>query len=202
MAQPLNYTWALAIALLSIPLLKQRIRPASFLALAVSLLGVLVISTRGDLHTLHVEEPLGVGLAVGSSLIWALYWILNLRDSREATARLFLGFGFGTLFTLILCLVTRASLVAPLPGLLGAAYVGLFEMGLTFLVWMHALKLARTTASVSNLIFLSPFVSLFLLRATVGEALHPSSFIGLAAIVAGIAWQQRLARPVMETPRR
>jgi drug/metabolite transporter (DMT)-like permease len=190
-AQPLNYTWALAIALLSVPMLKQRIRLASFFALLVSLFGVVVISTRGDLRTLRVDEPLGVGLAVGSSVIWALYWILNLRDRRAAVGKLFLGFCFGTAFTLLFCLATRASLTLPLPGAIGAVYIGLFEMGLTFLLWLNALRLSRTTAAVSNLIFLSPFVSLFLLRAVVGESLHPSSFLGLAAIVAGIILQQR-----------
>jgi drug/metabolite transporter (DMT)-like permease len=194
-AQPLNYTWALAIALLSVPMLKQRIRPASFFALLVSLFGVMVISTRGDLRSLRVEEPLGVGLAVGSSLIWALYWILNLRDRRAAAAKLFLGFCFGTAFTLLFCLATRAPLALPLPGALGAAYIGLFEMGLTFLLWLDALRLSRTTAAVSNLIFLSPFVSLFLLRAVVGEPLHASSFLGLVAIVAGIILQQRASGP-------
>jgi drug/metabolite transporter (DMT)-like permease len=194
MAQPLNYTWALAIALLSVPMLKQRIRPASFLALLVSLFGVVVISTRGDLRSLRVEEPLGVGLAVGSSLIWALYWILNLRDRREAAGKLFLGFCFGTGFTLLFCLATRAPLKLPFPGALGAVYIGFFEMGLTFLLWLSALRLSRTTAAVSNLIFLSPFVSLFLLRALVGEPLHSSSFLGLVAIVAGIIMQQRASR--------
>lgn len=194
-AQPLNYTWALAIALLSIPMLKQRIRPASFFALLVSLFGVVVISTRGDLRSLRVEEPLGVALAVGSSLIWALYWILNLRDRRDAAAKLFLGFCFGTAFTLLFCLATRAPLALPLPAAFGAVYIGLFEMGLTFLLWLEALRLSRTTAAVSNLIFLSPFVSLFLLRAVVGEPLHASSFLGLVAIVAGIILQQRASGP-------
>lgn len=202
MAQPLNYTWALAIALLSVPMLKQKIRPASFLALLVSLFGVAVISTRGDLRTLRVEEPLGVGLAVGSSIIWALYWILNLRDRREATGKLFLGFCFGTAFTFLFCVVTGASLTLPLPGALGATYIGLFEMGLTFLLWLGALRLSRTTAAVSNLIFLSPFVSLFLLRAFVNEPLHPSSFFGLAAIVGGIILQQRASAPAVGAPRR
>jgi drug/metabolite transporter (DMT)-like permease len=190
MAQPLNYTWALAIAILSVPMLKQKIRPASFFALLISLFGVVVISTRGDLRSLRVEEPLGVGLAVGSSLLWALYWILSLRDRREAARKLFLGFCFGTAFTLVFCLVTSAPLALPRRGALGAAYIGLFEMGLTFLLWLSALRLSRTTAAVANLIFLSPFVSLFLLHAVAGESLHPSSFLGLAAIVAGIVLQQ------------
>jgi drug/metabolite transporter (DMT)-like permease len=195
MAQPLNYTWALAIALLSVPLLKQKIRPRSFLAILVSLFGVLVISTRGDLRGLRVEEPLGVGLAVGSSLIWALFWIFNLRDHRDEAVKLLLNFAFGTTFTFAFC-AARGRLAAPTwPGGAAAAYSGLFEMGLTFLLWLKALRLSRTTAAVANLIFLSPFVSLFLLHFVVGEELALSSFVGLACIVAGIVLQQKTLSP-------
>ena len=191
MAQPLNYTWALAIALLSVPLLRQKIRPRSFLAILISLFGVLVISTRGDLRGLRVEEPLGVGLAVGSSLIWALFWIFNLRDHREETVKLFLNFAFGTACTFAFCALTGRLARPALAGAGAAAYVGLFEMGLTFLLWLKALRLSRTTAAVANLIFLSPFVSLFLLHFIVGEELALSSFVGLACIVAGIVLQRR-----------
>jgi drug/metabolite transporter (DMT)-like permease len=189
MAQPLNYTWALAIALLSVPLLKQRIRPLSFVAILVSLLGVGIISTRGDLRSWRVDEPAGVALAVGSSLIWALFWIFNLRDRRDETVKLFLNFAAGTACALAFCLLRGESLRPPAAGALAAAYIGCFEMGLTFLLWLRALRLSRTTAAVSNLIFLSPFVSLFLLRFLVGEDLALSSFAGLACIVAGIALQ-------------
>jgi drug/metabolite transporter (DMT)-like permease len=191
MAQPLNYTWALAIALLSVPLLHQRIRPLSFVAILVSLFGVLIISTRGHLGSLQIDEPLGVGLAVGSSLIWALFWIFNLRDHREEEVKLFLSFGVGTACTAALCLATGTLDRPSAAGLLAGAYIGCFEMGLNFLLWLQALRLSRTTAAVSNLIFLSPFLSLFLLHFLVGETLAPSSFLGLACIVAGIVLQQK-----------
>ena len=52
-----------------------------------------------------------------------------------------------------------------LAGLLGGVYIGLFEMGITFLVWLKALKNAKTTAHVVNLIYLVPFLSLLRHRA-------------------------------------
>lgn len=191
MAQPLNYTWALAIALLSVPLLKQRIGPMSIVAILLSLFGVLVISTRGDLGSMRVEEPLGVALAVGSSVIWAFFWVFNLRDPRDATIKLFLSFCFGTVLCAAWCGLTGQLALPPAAGAFGAAYVGVVEMGLTFVLWLQALRLSRTTAAVSNLIFLSPFVSLFLLHLFVGEPLAPASFAGLACIVAGIILQER-----------
>ena len=38
----------------------------------------------------------------------------------------------------------------------------MFEMGITFFFWLKALQLAKTTDKVSNLVYLAPFLSLFL----------------------------------------
>jgi drug/metabolite transporter (DMT)-like permease len=190
-AQPLNYTWALALPLLSIPLLKQRLRPASLVALLVSFAGVYVIATRGRVLSLQLTDPLGVGLALGSSVIWALYWILNLRDSRDGVVKLCFGFACGSLFTLINLVAAGEAFPRTWPGWLAGAYVGCFEMGFTFVLWLTALRLSRTTARIANLIFLAPFVSLVLLHFVVGEPLFPSSVIGLLFIVTGIGLQRR-----------
>jgi hypothetical protein len=44
---------------------------------------VLILSSQGNLGSPKVVEPVGVGLALLSSAILALFWILNLRDGRE-----------------------------------------------------------------------------------------------------------------------
>ena len=69
-------------------------------------------------------------------------------------------------------------------------YVGLFEMGITFVLWLSALKLTQNTARVSNLIFASPFISLVLLANIIGEQIHPTTLIGLMLIVFGLVIQQ------------
>ncbi len=192
-AQPLNYTWAIALALLSIPLLKQKIHVAGLVAMLISFLGVAVISTRGDVLSLRPTDPLGVSLALGSSLLWAFFWILNLKDQRNAVVKLFWSFAWGTLFVIIVASTSSELRLPSRPVLVGALYVGLFEMGLTFVLWLKALQLSRTTAQVSNLIFLAPFASLVFLNRTAGEDIHVSSVLGLALIVGGILLQRRLA---------
>jgi drug/metabolite transporter (DMT)-like permease len=189
-AQPLNYTWPITLTLLSIPLLKQKVRARSIVAILVSFAGVLVICTEGHLASLRIQSPLGVGLAIGSSVIWALYWILNMRDGREAVAKLFSSFCFGALYVLILALALGRLTVPTMRAAVGSAYVGLFEMGFTFVLWLKALGLSRTTAQVSILIYLSPFLSLVFIHFFVGEAILPATIVGLVLIVAGIAIQQ------------
>jgi drug/metabolite transporter (DMT)-like permease len=189
-AQPLNYTWPITLTILSIPLLGQKVRARSIAAVLVAFVGVLVISTEGRLGTLKMDSPLGVALAVGSSVIWALYWILNMRDGREATAKLFSSFCFGTVYILIVAALTGRLVVPSTRALVGATYVGLFEMGLTFVLWLKALKLSRTTAQVSILIYFSPFISLVLIHFFLDESIVPATIAGLVLIVAGIAIQQ------------
>ncbi len=184
-AQPLNYTWAITLALLSVPLLKQRISGRDLLAILVSYLGVVVISTKGDLFGLHFAEPLGVALALGSTVLWALYWIYNTRSRRDPLAGLFCNFLCGLPFILLWCLLFTDLCLPPLPGLLGAAYVGIFEMGITFVLWQLALDHSENTARIGNLIFLSPFLSLFFIHLLVGETILVSTGVGLALIVCG-----------------
>ena len=195
-AQPLNYTWAITLALLSVPLLKQRIAPRDLVAILVSYLGVVVISTKGDLLGLHFAEPLGVALALGSTVLWALYWIYNTRSRRDPLAGLFGNFLCGLPFILLWCLLFTDLRPPSLPGLLGAAYVGVFEMGITFVLWQQALVHSENTAKIGNLIFLSPFLSLLFIHLLVGEAILTSTLIGLVLIVCGQLIQQlRWRRP-------
>jgi drug/metabolite transporter (DMT)-like permease len=188
-AQPLNYTWAIALALLSIPILKQRIGARDIAGGLVSYAGVVVISTRGDIFSLSVASPTGVLLALGSTVVWALYWIYNTKDDRDPAVRLFMNFVFGLPLVFVYCVVVSELRVANPVGLIGAAYVGVVEMGIAFVMWLSALRLSENTAKVGNLIFISPFVSLFLIRAFVGEEILTSTVLGLALVVAGIALQ-------------
>lgn len=189
-AQPLNYTWALTLALLSIPLLKQKLGLAELGAGLVCYSGVLVISTRGDLAGFHFSNPLGVALALGSTVIWALYWIFNTRDRRDPVAGLLLNFLFALPFILLACLLFSDPLVSDVRGLLGAVYVGVFEMGITYVLWLLALKRSANAARIGNLIFISPVFSLVFIHLLVGEEIFPSTLVGLGLILAGLVIQK------------
>jgi drug/metabolite transporter (DMT)-like permease len=189
-AQAINYTWAITMSILSIPLLGQRIRGLQFAAIGLSYSGALIISTHGDLLGFRMESPYGFGLAMGSTVIWALFWIFGVKDDLDPVLRLFLNFCCGAAYTLVWALAAGFPLTPNLPGFLGAAYIGAFEMGVTFVLWMSALRLSRTTAQVSNLIYLAPFLSLFIIHFLVGEAILPSTLVGLGFILAGTAVQK------------
>lgn len=189
-AQPLNYTWAITLSLLAVPLLGQPLRRQDLLALLVSYSGVVVISTHGELLAMGFANPTGVGLALISTVVWALYWILGAKDDRDPVVGLLANFLCSLPLTLLAVLCFSDPFPASLPGLAGAAYVGVFEMGLAFVTWLTALRCAENAARVANLIFLSPFLSLILIHFLVGEAILPSTVVGLALILAGLGVQR------------
>jgi hypothetical protein len=193
-AQPLNYTWALVLAYLSVPFLGHRLRKLDIFAGLVCYAGVVVIATRGAVTTLGFSDPLGVSLAIGSTLVWASYWIIATRDTRDPVVGLFLNFLFGLPVIALICWWTE-GLALPLTGsLVAAVYVGVFEMGIAFVLWSYAMKKAENTSRVSNLIFISPFLSLVFIYFILGEQILPSTYIGLVLIMAGLWLQQKKVR--------
>lgn len=190
-AQVLNYTWAIVLSVLSILILKERFRVRDLLALCLSFLGVVVISTRGRILELSFTDPLGSALAVSTSLIWAFYWIINMRDERPAERKLFYNFAVGSalisLYALLICQFGGGKLFTGRAGLgwgiLGAVYVGILEMGLTFILWLKALQIGKNTPLVANLIFITPFISLLFIAIILQEKIAPATLLGLLIIV-------------------
>jgi drug/metabolite transporter (DMT)-like permease len=193
-ALALNYTWPLFMALLAVPLLGQRLRIQGLAALLVSFVGVLIIVSRGQPAGLRLQNPAGILLAVGSALCWAFYWLLNMRDPRETADKLCLNFLFGAGYAWLAALLKGEVLLPNAAGIAGAAWLGIFEMGLTFLLWLRALETTGKAALLGNLAYLVPFLALIPLRFILGERLLASTFWGLGLIVAGILLQGS-ARP-------
>jgi drug/metabolite transporter (DMT)-like permease len=193
-AQPINFIWPLVLVLLSIPILGQRIRLTSILAIFISFAGVVVIATHPtrprDILDFHFSSGPGVLLALGSTVIWALFWIYNTKDRHDAAVRLAVNFLFASAYIAVVLLFFNQGPVFNWRGVLGGVYVGLFEMGITFLAWLQALKNAKTTAHVVNLIYLVPFCSLVVIALVVGEQILPSTVVGLLFIIAGIILQK------------
>lgn len=198
-AQVLNYTWAIVLSLLSILILKERFRLRDLAALLLSFLGVVLISTRGRVLQLQFDDPLGSLLAVSTSLVWGAYWILNMKDIRSAKSKLLLNFVIGTLATALYAALAGKLSTAGLfvesgvawKGLLGGLYVGIFEMGFTFILWQKALDSSDNTTSISNLIFLTPFISLIFIALILKEPIHPATLAGLLVIIGSNLWQKR-----------
>lgn len=189
-AQPLNMIWPITLALLSVPLLNQKIGWISFAALMVSFTGVFFISSQGGFGGFRNTDPLGVFLAVGSSVLWSLYWIFNVRDRRDEVLKLFLNFAIGFVYLLPVVALFSSFRITLNTGFYAIVYTGVFEVGITYVLWLKAMNLTTSNAKIGNLVFFAPFLSLVFIHFILKETIYVTTFIGLAFIVSGVLIQQ------------
>ncbi len=189
-AQPLNMIWPITLALLSVPLLRQKIGWISFLALLVSFTGVFFISSQGGIDGFRNTNPLGAFLAIGSSVLWSLYWILNVRDKRDEVVKLFLNFVFGVIYLLPVVFLFSSFQIKPGISFVAVIHTGIFEVGITYVFWLKAMNLSTNNAKIGNVAFFTPFLSLIFIHFVLKETIYITTFIGLLFIISGVLVQR------------
>jgi drug/metabolite transporter (DMT)-like permease len=70
-------------------------------------------------------------------------------------------------------------------------------MGITFFFWLKALQLASTTAKVSNLVYLAPFISLVFVHYILHEPVYYTTPMGLIFIISGIFIQTARSKDIV-----
>lgn len=189
-AQPINYTWAIVLSVLAVPILGHKFTRRDGISMAVAYMGVVVISIGGYGENQPVTF-IGIGLALFSTVLWAVYWLLNTKDKRDPIVALFQNFLFAVPFTFCLFMWQASERVWTVSSIASGVYVGLFEMGISFVFWLLALKYTSRASVVGNLIFISPFVSLIFISQILGETIVPMTGIGLLLIVFALVYQNR-----------
>lgn len=193
-AMVVNYLWPLTLTLLAVPLLGQRLSKRALAGILTSFSGVVLMALLrgGALDSLAL---LPLALAFASTVIWALYWILNTRAKGPVSGNLLLNFCFGTLYLGAWGLVSGESIPTGAAVIAGGVYIGLFEMGIAFLLWNTALKMSDRASRVSGLIYVTPFLSLGVIALVVREPIAPATMACLLLVVTGILLGRGSARP-------
>lgn len=193
-AQPLNMVWPIVLVILSIPMMRQKVSWISIGSMLLSFTGVVLVSMQGGTGGEDPRNRLGVFLALSTSLIWAFYWIFNARDRVEPVTRLFLNFFFASVYLLTGGMITGELFPDNTHGLIAAVYVGIFEMGITFVLWLMAMQLSTKTDRISNLVFMAPFLNLFFVKTVLDERIFMTTVFGIILIVTGIMIQNITGR--------
>ncbi len=189
-AMAINYSWVVMMVILSIPILKQKIRLKEFLSIILSYIGVVLIATKGDILALEFESIKGVSYALITTVIWALFWLFNTKHNSDTVVSLFLIFLFSLPFIAIVVYLDSGFIMPSVNGLIGATYIGLFEMGITFVLWQSALKLSSSVARVSSLVFITPFLALLIVQLVLREVVLTSTVFGVVLIISGLLLQK------------
>ena len=189
-AMSLNFSWPIALSLLAIPFQKQALNIKSVFSLLIGFAGVTTIATKGEWVTWEQFNLLGIVFVLSSTILWSLYWMLNVGDETDPVIKLTLNFTSGTLAILFFFPLFSEWYWPEGVEWFYLIYAGSFDMGFTFIIWFRALRLTRSTVKISVLIFIIPFLSLMFLHLILGEEIFVSTFLGLLLIVGGILLQK------------
>ena len=186
----LAYTWPILISLLAAPLLGERFTPTRLIAIVISFSGVVAIVTQGRMVELRVENLAGNLLALCGALVFALFSIQGKRANYNVTVAAFVYF-CAALFCSAVAILLSGGLVLPSTAVWGwLIYNGLLVNGLSYVFWFKALEHGDTFI-VSNLLYLTPAISLLFVLLLLDEPVHASAVSGLVLIIAGILFQSR-----------
>ena len=134
-----------------------------------------------------------------STVIWSLFWLFNTKNKNDPLVSIFLIFLFSTPFILLVVYFTNSFAIPSIEGLMGSLYIGLFEMGISVVLWQSALKISTTVSRVASLVFITPFLSLVVLYIVLGEKILASTFFGLILICAGLILQKYFTNKLIES---
>jgi drug/metabolite transporter (DMT)-like permease len=199
-AQAVNFTWPLVMALVAMILKQERFHILRLAALCVSFGGVLVLVLGGRNFPGGISMP-GILLAFSTTFIWTFYWLRAKSIDVDPVISLWVPFATGAALLSLTAVFFFRPEVLSIEGLAAAAYVGLFEMSITFLLWLNALRRSTSTALVGNFIYAVPFLSLVFIRYILHEPIQPTTLIGLVLISAGIVGQVFIHRGSPGGPR-
>jgi len=184
-AQPLNFSWQIVLMILMAIFLKQKMHFNQVAGVLVSFSGIIILSLNNSADISGKLSVFGLGLIIASTIIWATYWLLKINEKQDSVIELFVSFLFGTIYLVVASLFTPMEF-PPLRPLLAGIYAGMFEMGITFILWSKALKLATNRVTLTQLIYLSPLLSLLLIHFILGEKIGVLTIAGLFLIIGGI----------------
>lgn len=193
-AQPINYFWPILLAVLLVVVTKERIPVFKFIGMFISFAGVILISVGTEsVAGVKLSKP-GILLAFFSAFLWATFWIVNRKNKNvDSVLGLFLSFLFGSVYLSAAAFFVPVD-IGSLAGLLSSIYVGMFEMAVPFIFFGLALQKTSNPALINQLCCLSPFISLFIIHAVLGEPIYFTTYVGLTLIVSGILLNEFLSR--------
>ncbi len=183
-----NYLWPIMVVVFAVLILKEQTTSRKILGIICSFLGVLIVITKGDFSTLQFGNILGILSAIAGAAVYGLFSVLGKKQNYDKFVSIMFYYFFSFFYALIAVLLFSEIPQISFYQLTGLIWLGIFASGLGFVFWFLALKYGDT-AKMSNMIFLTPFISLVYIYFLVGEKILTSSVIGLVVIVAGILIQ-------------
>ena len=180
----INYLWPIMCVVFACIILKEKMTVRKAIAIAMSFLGVVIV-TGSELIQLNPTVILGAVLCMLGAISYGVFTSLNQKFSYNKSISMMLNYFVTFILTTIINGMNSNLFFPSLVQTAGFIWNGMFTMALACTSWVLALESGKT-AKISNLAYITPFLSLVWTSIILKEELHMSFIVGLVVIVAGI----------------
>ena len=179
-----NYLWPIMSVLFACIILKERMTFRKALAIGMSFVGVIVVTSSDILH-FDAKTLFGALCCVLGAISYGIFTAINQKFDYDKSNTMMISYGASFLLTTIINAVA-GNLFIPTPiQTMGFAWNGICTMAIATTVWIIALSSGKT-AKISNLAYITPFLSLMWTSIVLKEKISILSVVGLIIIVLGI----------------
>lgn len=182
-----NYLWPIMSVIFACVILRERLTFVKVVAILLSFAGVIIVIGE-DLFTFNPGTLLGALCCILGAVSYGVFTALNQKSSYDKTVSLMIAYFATFIITGVICLFSVGLPVLDFGEVLGLLWNGAFAIGIANMLWMLALG-AKDTAKISNLAYLTPFISLIWTSLFLEEEITAGAIIGLGVIMLGILIQ-------------
>lgn len=184
----LAYVWPILVLVLSFIILKEDVTVKKIVGVSVSFIGIVVITAKGDMANLVFTNNIGNIMAIAAAFVFALFSVLGKKFNYDQTVSVFLYFASAFISLLPTMFIFSEFVLPSLNVLPWLILNGFLINGISYVFWFKALEGGETHV-ISNLLYLTPFVSLIYIRIFLKEEILMTSILGLLVIIAGVLLQ-------------
>ena len=181
----LAYTWPMQVLILSFMFREEKPTFLKVIGVVMGFIGIVIINTKGNFGHIEFTSMTGNMLAVAGAFIFALYSVLAKRVKVDRTFAVFIYFMVASVGMTIW--VSLRGELRPPEGVnwIWIVINGSVINGVSYLFWFYSLQHGKTHI-ITNVLYLTPFVSLIYIAFFLKEPIHVSAVLGLLAIVGGL----------------
>lgn len=187
-AMIINYLWPMMAVVAGCVILKEKMTLRKGIAVAMSFLGVVIVTSNGSLLGFTGGNLLGALMCVLAAVSYGLFVVLNKRLPYDPMVNMMLYYAQSAILAAVYVAaledLPRVSSVE-LPGFL---WIGIGCHAIAYVSWALAMKHGQT-AKIANLAYITPFLAMVVAHFVLGDPFSGWSVGGLLVIVAGIFLQ-------------
>ena len=181
----INYLWPIMTVLFACLIMREKLTVQKSVAMVLSFIGVIIVTTGGKLSGIGTDNLIGALYCILAAVSYGLFSVLNKHKGYDKYFSMMVYYLAALIISLAYTVATNDWFTLDLPQTAGMLWSGIFTTALAFTTWALALE-KGDTAKISNLAYLTPFLSLIWTGLVLGESFDPYSLLGLLLIVAGI----------------